>query len=62
MATIDQLRMMTLGNNQSLEKGQTTKATAGNFKKVLKSVMEVPKDLESFLQKLPGHMEYQKNF
>ncbi|MBE5983290.1 MAG: lytic transglycosylase domain-containing protein [Paenibacillaceae bacterium] len=40
--------MMTLGNNQSLEKGQTTKATAGNFKKVLKSVMEVPKDLESF--------------
>lgn len=48
MATIDQLRMMTLGNNQSLEKGQTTKATAGNFKKVLKSVMEVPKDLESF--------------
>jgi len=48
VATIDQLRMMTLGNNQSLEKGQTTKATAGNFKKVLKSVMEVPKDLESF--------------
>lgn len=48
MSTINQLRMMTLGNNQSLEKGQTTKATAGNFKKVLKSVMEVPKDLESF--------------
>lgn len=48
MATIDQLRLMALGNNQSLEKGQTTKAPAGNFKKVLKSVMEVPKDLESF--------------
>jgi hypothetical protein len=40
--------MMALGNNQSLEKGQTTKAPAGNFKKVLKSVMEIPKDLESF--------------
>ena len=48
MATIDQLRLMALGNNRSLEKGQTTKAPAGNFKKVLKSVMEVPKDLESF--------------
>ena len=48
MATIDQLRMMTLGNNQSLERGQSTKATAGSFKKVLKSVMEVPKDMESF--------------
>lgn len=48
MATIDQLRMMALGNQQSLEKGQTAKATAGNFKKVLKSVMEVPKDLDSF--------------
>ncbi|PPK78673.1 transglycosylase-like protein with SLT domain [Lacrimispora xylanisolvens] len=48
MATIDQLRMMALGNQQSLEKGQTAKAPAGNFKKVLKSVMEVPKDLDSF--------------
>lgn len=48
MATIDQLRMMALGKTQSLEKGQTVRDSAGNFKKVLKSVMEVPKDMESF--------------
>jgi hypothetical protein len=48
VATIDQLRMMASGKTQSLEKGQTARDSAGNFKKVLKSVMEVPKDMESF--------------
>lgn len=48
MATIDQLQMMALGRTQSLEKGKTTGSLAGNFKKVLKSVLDVPQNMESF--------------
>lgn len=47
MATIDQLQMMALGRAQPLEKRQTTGGSTGNFKKILKSVKEVPQNMES---------------
>lgn len=49
MATkIDQLQMAALNNSQSLQKGRTIRGTADNFKKVLKSVLNVPEHLESY--------------
>ena len=46
--TIDQLQMAALSRSQSLQKGRTVSGAADNFKKVLKSVLNVPEHLESY--------------